>query len=473
MTERQPSTLLDKLWMPHVVAELGDGIDLLHVDRHFVHDLAGVISWEDMAVRGIATSHPEMTIGMLDHAIPSDPMRNDQQTAVSRRYLPTMRALAAKAGVSLIDIDDPRQGIVHVAGPELGLSLPGMTIVCGDSHTCTHGALGALAWGIGSSEVTHVLATQSIRQRRPKAYRIRLTGRQGACVDAKDIILYCIGMLGTAFGTGAAIEFAGPVVEAMPMEQRFILCNMTVELGAKFGLIAPDDKTFDYVSQTAGAPRADMLEAALAHWRTLYSDADAEFSLDLDIDCDRIVPQITWGTTPEQVSSIMGIVPQPEGARAQAWQAAQHYMGLKGGAPLIGTPVDYVFIGSCAGGRLSDLRAAAAVLHGKRVADGVEMWVVPGSTQVKQQAQAEGLDQIFMDAGARWRASGCSMCVGSNGDTIPPGKRCVSTSNRNFVGRQGQGARTHLASALTAAACALTGTVVDPRTVGVQAHAAV
>jgi len=466
MATRQPQTLLDKLWCPHVITQLSDGIDLLHIDRHFVHDLAGVISWEDMAERGLRTARPDMTIGMLDHAISSAPARGDDDSAVSRRYLPAMRALCQDAGVPLIDIDDPGQGIVHVSAPEQGLSLPGMTIVCGDSHTCTHGALGALAWGIGSSEVTHVLATQTLRQRRPAAYRLRLTGRQQAGIDAKDIILYCIGLLGTAFGTGAAIEFSGPVIDAMPMEQRFVLCNMVVEMGAKFALIAPDTTTVDYLRTCASAPRGEAFEAASAYWSSLRSDTDAHFDKDITVNCTSIAPQMTWGTTPEHVGPITQPVPEPTGDREAELRAALGYMGLSAGIALAGLPVDYVFIGSCAGGRLSDLRSAAALLRGRRIAPGVQMWVVPGSMQVKRAAEAEGLDTIFIDAGAQWRAAGCSMCVGSNGDIVPPGKRCVSTSNRNFVGRQGPGARTHLASASTAAACAITGVMTDPRTLG-------
>jgi 3-isopropylmalate/(R)-2-methylmalate dehydratase large subunit len=459
--------LLDKLWDDHVLADLGDGVDLLQVDRHLLHDLAGVISLEDMAERGLRTRRPDLTIGILDHAVSTRPQRADDDSVQSRRYLPSMRNLCARAAIPLFDIDDPRQGIAHVVGPELGLSLPGLTIVCGDSHTCTHGALGALAWGIGSSEVTHVLATQTIRQKRPAAYRVTLEGTLAAGIDAKDVILHCIGALGTAFGGGAALEFDGPVVRAMSMEQRFVLCNMAIEMGAKFGLIAPDETTFAYLDGLAHAPAGDERESALAQWRQLRSDDDAVYVCERAIDCGAITPQITWGTSPEHVGSVDATVPDllqaSDAQRRQTIAAALDYMQLAPGQPLIGLTIDWVFIGSCAGGRLSDLRAAAQVLRGRRVAAGVRMWVVPGSSAVKAAAEAEGLDRVFTAAGAEWRASGCSLCVGSNGDAIPAGKRCVSTSNRNFVGRQGPGALTHLASPATAAASAVAGRIADHR----------
>jgi 3-isopropylmalate/(R)-2-methylmalate dehydratase large subunit len=366
----------------------------------------------------------------------------------------------------MFELESSGQGIVHVVGPEQGLTLPGLSIVCGDSHTTTHGAFGALAWGIGSSEVTHVLATQTIRVRRPQAYRIRLTGELRKGVGAKDVILHVIGHLGVAAGVGANVEWAGPVMTGMSMEQRMVVCNMTVEMGAKFALVAPDQTTFDYIEGRPFAPKGDNWRAAVAYWRTLVSDADAPFDLDREIDCSEISPQITWGTTPEQVAGIGDVVPDPsaeaEPARREAMQKALAYMDLAPGQMLADVKIDWVFIGSCAGGRIEDLRSAAHLLRGRRIADGVRGWIVPGSTAVREVAEAEGLDRIFLDAGFEWRQSGCSLCAASNGETVPAGARCVSTSNRNFVGRQGPGARTHIASPAVAAASALAGHIADP-----------
>jgi 3-isopropylmalate/(R)-2-methylmalate dehydratase large subunit len=455
-----PRTLLDKLWDDHVLQSLGDGVDLLQIDRHLLHDLAGVISLEDMAERGIRTLRPELTIGALDHAVSTEPGRTADSSAISGRYVHAMRKLCADAAIPLVDLDDPGQGIVHVTAPEQGISLPGLSIVCGDSHTCTHGALGALAWGIGSSEVTHVLATQTVRQRRPASYRVWLDGVLPAGTDAKDVILYAIGRLGTGFGTGAAVEFAGEAVRAMSMDQRFVLCNMAIEMGAKFGLIAPDATTFAYLNGLPASPAGSDWDAAMAHWRALPSDAGAVFAQERHIDVAGIEPQITWGTNPGQGSAIGGRVPAIAGA---ADEAALGYMQLSPGTVLAGLPVDQVFIGSCAGGRLSDLREAAAILRGRKVAAHVSAWVVPGSAAVKAAAEAEGLHRVFLAAGASWRNSGCSMCVGSNGDTVAAGQRVVSTTNRNFVGRQGKGAMTHLASPATAAASAVLGRIADHR----------
>jgi 3-isopropylmalate/(R)-2-methylmalate dehydratase large subunit len=461
-----PRTLASKIWEPHVVANLGDGMDLLFVDRHLLHDLAGVISLEEMAEKGLKTLRPDMTIATLDHAISTDVARGPATTAVSGRYVPPMIDLCIEAGIPMFELESSGQGIVHVVGPEQGLTLPGLSIVCGDSHTTTHGAFGALAWGIGSSEVTHVLATQTIRVRRPQAHRIRLTGELRKGVGAKDVILHVIGHLGVAAGVGAIVEWAGPVITGMSMEQRMVVCNMTVEMGAKFALVAPDQTTFDYIEGKPFAPKGDNWQAAVAYWRTLVSDEDAPFDLDREIDCSEISPQITWGTTPEQVVGIGDVVPDPsaeaEPARREAMQKALAYMDLAPGQALSDVKIDWVFIGSCAGGRIEDLRSAAHLLHGRRIADGVRGWIVPGSTAVREAAEAEGLDTIFLDAGFEWRQSGCSLCAASNGETVPAGARCVSTSNRNFVGRQGPRARTHIASPAVAAASALAGHIADP-----------
>jgi len=445
----EPRTLASKIWDPHVVATLGDGMDLLFVDRHLLHDLAGVISLDEMAEKGLTTLRPDLTIATLDHAVSTDVARGPATTPVSGRYIPPMIDLCLAAGIPMFALDSPGQGIVHVVGPEQGLTLPGLSIVCGDSHTTTHGAFGALAWGIGSSEVTHVLATQTIRVRRPQLHRIRLTGERRDGIGAKDVILHVIGQLGVAAGVGAIVEWAGPIIAAMSMEERMVVCNMTVEMGAKFALIAPDQTTLDYLQGRPFAPKGALWDLAVADWRALVSDDGALFDRDIAIDCSAIAPQITWGTTPEQVSAVDGIVPDPateaDPARRAAIHKALDYMDLVPGQALETVKVDWVFIGSCAGGRIEDLRMAAHLIGNRRIADGVRGWVVPGSTAVRDMAEAEGLDRIFLGAGFEWRQSGCSLCAASNGETVPAGLRCVSTSNRNFVGRQGPGARTHIA----------------------------
>ena len=370
-------------------------------------------------------------------------------------------------GVQLFDLGEPGQGIVHVMGPEMGIVLPGLTVICGDSHTCTNGGLGAMAFGVGSSESTHALATQTLRQQKPRRMRIRCDGRLAAGVTAKDLALHLIGRLGAAAGVGYAIEFAGPAVEALDVEGRLTLCNLSVELGARFGMVAPDETTIDWLRGRPYAPQGEAFEAAAAHWRTLASDADAAFDREESIDATAVAPTITWGTSPEHAIAIDGAVPDPARAATatdrEAWGAALDYMGLRANAPIAGTAVDWVFIGSCANSRLADLRAAAEVARGRRVAEGVRAWVVPGSENVKRAAEAEGLHELFVAAGFEWREPGCSMCVAANGEQVPPRQRSVSTSNRNFVGRQGPGARTHLASPAMAAAAAVTGRITDVR----------
>jgi 3-isopropylmalate/(R)-2-methylmalate dehydratase large subunit len=371
-------------------------------------------------------------------------------------------------GIEMFDIDEPGQGIVHVIGPELGLSLPGCLIVCGDSHTCTHGGLGALAFGIGSSELTHVLATQAIIQRRPKTMRVMFEGRLPFGVTPKDLILALIGHIGAAGGTGYAVEYAGSAVRDMPVEGRLTVCNLSIELGAKMGFVAPDEKTFAFLRDRAYAPQGEMWQQAVEAWRQLPSDEDAVFDREVIVDVEAIAPQVTWGISPEHVIGIDGHTPDPEEiadpARRAAIETALEYMGLRPGAPIIGTPVDVVFIGSCTNSRLSDLRAAAEVARGRKVAPGVRAWVVPGSETVKRDAVAEGLDKVFIEAGFEWREPGCSMCLAANGETVSPGQRSVSTSNRNFIGRQGPRARTHLASPAMAVAAAISGAIADVRT---------
>jgi 3-isopropylmalate/(R)-2-methylmalate dehydratase large subunit len=461
-------TLFDKIWQAHVVAELGDGHALLHVDRHLLHDLGGGRAVMDIKEKGYRLRNPGLTFATPDHAIASAPGRAGM-TPAAEKLLADLRSLAHE-GVRLFDLGAPGQGIVHVIGPELGLSLPGALIVCGDSHTCTHGGMGALAFGIGSSEVTHVLATQCLIQRRPKRMRVSFEGARGDGVTPKDMILHLIGRIGAAGGTGYAVEYAGAAVRALDVEGRLTLCNLSIELGAKMGIVAPDDTTFAYLAGRDFAPKGALWESALAAWRRLPSDADAMFDREEHIDVGAIAPQVTWGTSPEQVIAVDARIPDPatiaDPGKRRAAEAALDYMGLAPGAPIAGTPVDVVFIGSCTNSRLSDLRAAAEVARRGRVAPHVRAWVVPGSESVKRQAEAEGLDRVFRAAGFEWREPGCSMCVAANGDIVPPGQRSVSTSNRNFVGRQGPGARTHLASPAMAAAAALAGAITDLRTLG-------
>lgn len=453
-------TLFDKIWDAHVVKDLDNGWALLHIDRHLLHDLSGPPALAEVAKRGLRVRNPELTFAVPDHAVSSAPGRSAQTFDLGGKLYAALKAQAEKAGVRFFDLGQRGQGIVHVMGPELGLVLPGITLICGDSHTCTNGALGALAFGVGTSESTHALATQTVRQQKPKQMRVRLEGKLGHGVTAKDLILHLIGRIGAAGGTGSAIEYAGSAVRALPIEARLTICNLSVELGAKYGLIAPDQTTFDYVKSRPFAPKDTAFDQAVLAWRELFTDDDARFDKDIVIDASTVAPTITWGTSPEHAMPVDGDIPEPVDA---AQRAALDYMGLEGGKPLVGAKVDWVFIGSCANSRISDLRAAAAIARGRHVASGVSAWVVPGSLEVKHEAEAEGLDQIFREAGFEWREPGCSLCVAANGERVPPGARAVSTSNRNFVGRQGPGARTHLASPATAAAAAVTGRVVDVR----------
>jgi 3-isopropylmalate/(R)-2-methylmalate dehydratase large subunit len=465
--ENPARTLLAKIWDQHVIAKMSDDTDLLHVDRHLLHDLGGSRGLLDLKSRNLDVHNPELTFATPDHAISTARGRSGT-LKIGLELLAALRAETSANGITMFDLDEPGQGIVHVIGPELGLSLPGCLIVCGDSHTCTHGGLGALAFGIGSSELTHVLATQAIIQRRPKTMRVMFEGRLPFGVTAKDLILALIGQIGAAGGTGYAVEYAGSAIRDMPVEGRLTICNLSIELGAKMGLIAPDEKTYDYLRGRAYAPQGEMWDLAVAAWRRLPSDPDAVFDQEIVIDVETIIPQVTWGISPEHVIGVDGLIPDPRAvadpARRAAIESALDYMGLKPGAPIIGTPVDWVFIGSCTNSRLSDLRAAAEVARGRKVAPGVRAWVVPGSETVKRDAVAEGLDKLFTDAGFEWREPGCSMCLAANGETVAPGQRSVSTSNRNFIGRQGPRARTHLASPATAAAAAIFGAIADVRT---------
>jgi 3-isopropylmalate/(R)-2-methylmalate dehydratase large subunit len=450
------ATLFDKVWDAHVVERLGGGTDLLHVDRHLLHDLGGAKALGELAEHGLRVRNPELSFATADHVVSSAPGRTGGAHDWAQLLVDGLRIETRKAGVRLFDVGGDEQGIVHVIGPELGITQPGTLVVCGDSHTCTNGALGALAFGIGATEIVHVLATQTIEQRRPKTLRARFEGTPAKGVYAKDMILALIARVGAAGGTGHAVEYAGGAVRALDMEARMTLCNLSIELGAKIGMVAPDQTTFDYLRGRRFAPKEKLWDQALGWWQTLSSDADAKFDREVELDVSRLAPQITWGTSPEDAIAVGGSIPESK-------PEALEYMGLAPGRPIAGTRIDRVFIGSCTNSRLSDLRAAAEVARGRRVAPHVRAWVVPGSMGIKRAAEAEGLHQVFRDAGFEWREPGCSLCVGANGELVEPGARCVSTSNRNFVGRQGPRARTHLASPATAAACAVAGEIADVR----------
>jgi 3-isopropylmalate/(R)-2-methylmalate dehydratase large subunit len=458
-------TLFEKLWDRHVVAELDGGVSLLHIDRHYLHDLEAGPNLKRLADLGHRVHDPALTFATPDHTVPS--RLTDPGGPRHAELMGQLRERTARAGIRLFDVGAPGHGIVHVMAPELGLTLPGMTVACPDSHTCTHGGLGALGLAIGSSEVAHVLATQTLRQRRPKTMRIAYRGKPAPGVTAKDVVLGTIGALGTDAGRGHAVEYAGEPISALTIDERLTFCNLSIELGARIGLIAPDETTFAYVQGREYAPRGEAFERAVEDWRELRSDPGAAFDTEHAIDVGAIAPQVTWGTSPQDVIPVDGVVPDPaaeqDAQRRRRMEDALAYMGLSPGRELAGTPVQWVFIGSCTNARLSDLRAAAGALGDRHVAPGVHAWVVPGSEDVKRAAEAEGLDELFRAAGFEWRLPGCSMCLAANGDAVPPGERSVSTTNRNFVGRQGPGARTHLASPQTAVAAAVTGVISDPR----------
>ena len=460
------STMFDRIWDSRVIADLGEGWSLLYVDRLLVHDLSGGRAMRELAEKGRRVAEPNKVFAVPDHAISSAPGRTEHTFPKGAQLLASLRERAAHEGVRIFDIGTPGNGIVHVVAPEQGIVLPGLTLACGDSHTCTNGGVGAMAFGIGSSELVHALATQTLPQRRPGTFRIRYEGVRPPGVTAKDMILAAIGRFSAAAGTGMAMEYAGSAVRAMSVEERLTLCNLSIEMGARTGMVAPDDTTFQYLAGRPFAPKGAAWDAAMADWRKVPSDADARFTRDEVIDMAGLAPQITWGTSPEMVADVTGHVPSIEDtvpSRRAGLEAALRYMGLEPGQKLAGTKVDWVFIGSCTNSRLSDLRDAAHVLKGRKKADHVTAWVVPGSEKVKAEAEAEGLHHRFTEAGFEWREPGCALCVAANGETVPSGARCVSTSNRNFVGRQGTGARTHLASPAMAAAAALAGAIVDVR----------
>jgi 3-isopropylmalate/(R)-2-methylmalate dehydratase large subunit len=460
-------TLYDKLWTSHVVRDYGDGLALLYIDRQLLHEVSSPQTFEGMRANGRAVRRPAAHLTVVDHAVPT--RNRDQPIAdpLAREQVSLLARNAAEFGLRHLSLDDPRQGIVHVIGPELGFTLPGMTLVCSDSHTSTHGAFGALAFGIGASESETVLATQTLRQTRAKTLKVEIQGRLSRGVGAKDLILALIGQLGSAGAVGYAIEYDGEPVRRLSMEGRMTLCNMSIEFGARMGLIAPDETTFAYLEGRPMAPKGGLWKAALADWRTLFSDPDAAFDKMVTLDASVLAPQATWGSSPDQTAPINACTPDPAAAKTEAErlkiERALAYMDLTPRTPFSDVAIDNVFIGSCTNGRIEDLRAAAGVLRGRRIAAHVTAIAVPGSGAVKRQAEAEGLDQIFLDAGFEWRHAGCSLCVAMNDDRLQPGKRCASTSNRNFEGRQGVGARTHLMSPISAAASAIAGHIADPR----------
>ncbi|MDS4026150.1 MAG: 3-isopropylmalate dehydratase large subunit [Candidatus Contendobacter sp.] len=464
-----PKTLFEKIWESHVVAEQPDSPAILYIDLHLVHEVTSPQAFTGLRQRGLPVRRPERTVATMDHSIPTTPLDVPISDPLAAAQIRQMKINAAEFGVTLHGMTSPHRGIVHVIGPELGLTQPGMTIVCGDSHTATHGAFGALAFGIGTSEVEHVLATQCLLQKKPRTCEVRVDGTLPAGVSAKDIILALIAKIGVGGGTGYVLEYTGSAIRGLTMEQRMTVCNMSIEGGARAGLIAPDDITFAYLRGREQAPKDAEWDQAIARWKNLTSDAGAVYDHAITLDAAALEPMITYGTNPGMGMGITGRVPDPaspgDAHQKAALDKALRYMGLQPGQALLGQKVDVVFIGSCTNSRISDLREAAALLRDRKVATGVRVMVVPGSQSIKKQAEAEGLDQVFKAAGAEWREPGCSMCIAMNGDQLQPGQYAVSTSNRNFEGRQGPGGRTFLASPLTAAASALAGAVADPRTV--------
>ncbi len=464
-------TLYDKIWNAHTVFSRENGSTILYIDRHMVHEVTSPQAFEGLRVAGRRVRRPDATLAVADHNVPTTGRAQGIQDPVARTQVETLEKNCQEFGITYFPLDDKRQGIVHIVGPEQGFTQPGMTIVCGDSHTATHGAFGALAHGIGTSEVEHVLATQTLVQNKSKNMRVTVSGKLGAGVTAKDVVMAIIGKIGTAGGTGYVIEYAGEVIESLSMEGRMTVCNMSIEAGARAGLIAPDEKTFAYLQGRPMAPNTQQWDEAVAYWKTFRTDSDAIFDREILIHGEEITPLVTWGTSPQDVLPITEQVPNPDDiadtAQREAVQRALEYMGLKPGMPLESVAIDKVFIGSCTNGRIEDLREVAAVAKGRKVAAHVQAMIVPGSGLVKEQAEAEGLHEIFLAAGFEWREPGCSMCLAMNADKLKAGERCASTSNRNFEGRQGRGGRTHLVSPGMAAAAAIKGHLTDVRKLAV------
>ena len=460
-------TLYDKIWEDHMVHQQSDGTELLYVDRHLIHEVTSPQAFEGLRLNKRDVRRPDLTLAVADHNVPTTDRSKGITDKESRIQVDTLKKNCKEFSVELFDMNDKRQGIVHIIGPEQGFTQPGTVIVCGDSHTATHGAFGALAFGIGTSEVEHVLATQTLIQKKSKNLRISVNGKLPLGVTAKDVILKIIGTIGTAGGTGYVIEFAGEVIRNLSMEERMTVCNMTIEGGARAGLIAPDQKTFDYLKGKPKSPKKENWDKALKFWKTLYSDKDCKFDKEININANEIEPQVTWGTSPQDVVSVTGNVPDPEKENDKDRKAAMYrsldYMDLKPNTKISDIEIDKVFIGSCTNGRIEDLRSAAKIINGMKVAQTVSAMIVPGSGLVKDQAENEGLDKIFIEAGFEWREPGCSMCLAMNADKLNPKERCASTSNRNFEGRQGRGGRTHLVSPAMAVAAAINGCLTDVR----------
>ena len=459
-----PRTLAEKVWDRHVVSSQPDGPDLLYIDLHLVHEVTSPQAFDGLRLEGRTVRRPDLTLATMDHNVPTTDRSLPIADALSKTQMDTLEANCAEFGIRAFNMRSPQQGIVHMIGPELGVTQPGMTIVCGDSHTATHGAFGSLAFGIGTSEIEHVLATQTLVQTRPKTMAIEVEGELPPGTTAKDLILAIIGQIGVAGGIGHVMEYRGPAIQNLSMEERMTICNMSIEAGARAGLIAPDETTFAYLKGRPHAPQGADWDAALESWRELVTDEGAEFDTIVTFDATKLVPTVTWGTTPDMSVPVTGTVPRPgDTDDAEQTERALAYMGLEGGESITDLAVERVFIGSCTNGRISDLRAAARIADGHHVAEGVRAMVVPGSYPVKVQAEAEGLHTIFTEAGFEWREPGCSMCLGMNPDILAPGERCASTSNRNFEGRQGKGGRTHLVGPEMAAAAAIAGHFVDVR----------
>ncbi|HEV3267361.1 MAG TPA: 3-isopropylmalate dehydratase large subunit [Acidimicrobiales bacterium] len=462
-------TLYEKLWENHVVVAPEGEPTLLYIDLHLVHEVTSPQAFDGLRLNDRRVRRPDLTLATADHNVPTDPLATPIEDPISKRQLEALDENCKEFGITVFPRGHENQGIVHVIGPELGVTQPGMTIVCGDSHTSTHGALGSLAFGIGTSEVEHVLATQTLPQQKAKTMSVSVEGTPAPDVSAKDIVLAIVGRLGTGGGAGYVIEYRGEAIRALSMEGRMTVCNMSIEAGARAGLVAVDETTIDYLRGRPGVPQGDEFDDAAERWRSFVSDDDASFDLEIVLDATELVPFVTWGTNPAQVVPLSGIVPSPDDVHdsdeKNTVQRALEYMDLTPGTPLRSIPVDVVFIGSCTNSRIEDLRAAASVVKGSRVSEGVRALVVPGSRRVKTQAESEGLDQVFLDAGFEWREPGCSMCLGMNPDILTPGQRCASTSNRNFEGRQGRGGRTHLVSPVVAAATAIMGRFASPEEV--------
>lgn len=470
---KRPLTLFEKIWNDHIVMDMGQDTYLIHIDRHFQHELSGATSLKGIDEAGRRVRNPELNFAVIDHVLDTEPGRGDiTKIPGGTDFIRELRTRAKNHGIHFFDIDDPCQGIVHVISPELGIALPGCTLVCGDSHTCTIGGIGALAWGIGSTDMEHVFTTQTLVQTKPKNMRVTFNAKLGEKVSAKDLILYLIGYIGADGGVEYAVEYAGPVISTLPVEGRLTICNMTIEFSARYGIIGPDDITFEYLYGQPFAPKGQMWEKAVAYWRTLYSDAEAHFDKEVSINCDNIHPQVTWGISPEHSVAVDGRVPDTSHARDSrarlTMEQALIYMGLTPGTPMEEIKIDAVFIGSCTNGRPSDLREAASILKRRKVAPGIRAICSPGSYQVKRTAEAEGIDRIFREAGFEWRESGCSLCMSASagGESFISGQRVLSTTNRNFENRQGRGVRSHLASPATVAASAITGHITDPRKIG-------